>query len=136
MQRILTDKRLQKQASNRFWTVETSFRPKRREYLVSITDGVYFIGFFGKSLSREAKLESELRGALSALDWLKHDRKTPAEITFSVEAFAVFLGEEDCPRDLKSLLDQVRRAYITSADSVRIDRERHAIVSIERRVAA
>jgi hypothetical protein len=134
--RILPDKRLQKQASERFWTVETSFRPKRREYLVSITDGVYFIGFFGKSLTREAKLESELRGALTALDWLRHDRKTPAEIMFSEEAFSVFLGEEDCPRDLKSLLDQVRRAYITSADSVLIDRERHAIVSIERRVAA
>jgi hypothetical protein len=134
--RIIERKRSQTQVSARSWTVETSFRPKRREYLVSITDGVYFIGFFGKSLTREAKLESELRGALTALDWLRHDRKTPAEIIFSEEAFSVFLGEEDCPRDLKSLLDQVRRAYITSADSVWIDRERHAIVSIERRVAA
>ncbi|MDQ3821069.1 MAG: hypothetical protein M3362_25770 [Acidobacteriota bacterium] len=103
---------------------------------MGINNGVTFISFFGKTLSREAELESELRGALTALDWLKHDRGTPAEIIFTSHAFGIFLGEEACPRDLRSIPDQVRRAYITSADSVRIDRVRHAIVTVERQVAA
>lgn len=134
--RIIPEERFQNQAPARLWMVAVNFRPKRKEFIVSISDGIYFIGFFGRTLSLHARLESEFRGALAALEWLKHDKKTPAEIIFSVQAFTVFMGEEPCPEELKPSLDRLRRCYITSADSVRIDRERHALVSEERRLAA
>ena len=125
----------------RGWEVKFRTHPRRwREYTVSITNGVIFVGFFGYAAQGNrlyALIEAELKGALTALEWLRHERAgTPAEIRFSAAGFAVFMGEAECPGLLRQTLDEVRRAYITSADAVKIDRERHALVSRRERLAA
>jgi hypothetical protein len=56
--------------------------------------------------------------------------------TFLPATFIVFMGEAECPRVFKQLFDGVRRAYITLADAVTIDRERLALVSKRESFAA
>lgn len=120
--------------SARVWRVATGYRGRRREYTVNASNGITFVSFFGRAAG--GQLEAELRGALTALEWLTHMRDTPCEIKFSSVAFAVFMGEEPCPDALKQLLDQVRRAYVTAADGIRIDRERRSLVLKRERLAA
>lgn len=129
----------------RGWSVTvrayTGSNPNRRGYyFVSISNGVIFVGFWGHTTTNNAlhaKLEAEFKGALSALDWLKHETpETYSEIRFSAISFSVFMGEAPCPLVLKPLLDRARRAYIAASDSVSIDRERHALVAGKVRVAA
>lgn len=124
----------------RGWRVETLYRKKREEYIMSATNGTITFAVFGKVAQANqfyAQIEAEFRGAIDALGWIKHEaKKTPCEIRFSTASFAVFMGESPCPTLLKLLLDKVRRAYITSADAITIDRKRQALVSKEERLAA
>lgn len=134
-----------KQRLARPWKATIGLRaktsPKRWGYVVNITDGVTFVTFFGNTTLGDyqcAKLEAEFKGALEALRWFQHlSRKTPCEVRFSTEGFSTFMGEAECPSELKPLLNQLRKHYITAADAVAIDRERLALVAQEeRRVAA
>lgn len=124
----------------RAWTINISVRASlngRWSYAVQINSRVAFVGLFGGvGVGRHAKLECELRGVLRAFDWLKHEPQTPCEIHLTSSAFDIFMGEAPCPRGLKSLLDKVRRAYVESADSITIDRQRQALVSKQERLVA
>ncbi len=135
------DSKSERGRTARGWRIKFRSHPRRwREFTVDITNGVTFVNFFGYAAQGNrlyAHLEAELKGALTALEWLQHVRPdTPAEIRFSAASFAVLMGEAECPRLFKQLLGEVRRAYIASADAVTIDRERHALVSKRERLAA
>ena len=135
------DSKSERSRMARGWEIKFRTHPKRwREYTVNITNGVVFVAFFGYAAQGNclyALLEAELKGAVAALEWLRHEHGgVPAEIRFTAAAFSVFLGESPCPRELTSLLDKARRAYITSADGIRIDRERHALTAEQGRKAA
>ena len=121
-------------------TVRLRVRTNRWEYFVSVTNGITFVGFWGHPTTRNrlyAQLEAEFRGAAAALDWLRHvGHGTPVEVRFSQVAFTVFMGEAPCPHVLKGQLDRARRGYIAAADSVRIERDRCALVTREEAIAA
>src|ERR1041384_492505 len=123
-------------------TIRTRKRihPGSWSYFVNINNGVIFVGFWGHATAANclyAQLESELRGVLAALKWLGHLRAdVPAEIRFSTTGFALLMGEAPCPGTLRQLLDRVWRTYLASADAIRIDRERHALVFRVERIAA
>ena len=124
----------------RGWRVETQYRARRAEYVMAANDGITFVTFFGKTIASNhlcAQLEAELRGAIEALNWPRHiTTDTPCEIRFSSCAFGIFMGEEECPHELRQLLDKVRRAYLASSDAIRIDRQKQALVATKERLAA
>ncbi len=108
------------------WEVKIRTRPRFNhrgyEFNATATNGLMEVGFcYGRILCfhPHARIEGELRGALGALDWLKHiTRRSRGQIVLSPDAYSLITGEEACPLQLKATRDRLLARYIAARNVV------------------